>query len=93
MGITDYIDEKHNHHLDRLWQDLSIKIPFPGPGGLIYRQAHMHKVWSPIDEKFTSSQINLAKIPLGKDCKIFVNLTSPMVHMRHDGYVFAQSTL
>lgn len=59
MGITDYTDEKHNHHSDRLWQDLPIKIPFSGPGELIYRHTHMHKVWSPIDEQITSSQTNL----------------------------------
>lgn len=87
MGITNYTDEKHNHHSDRLWQDLPIKIPLSGPGGLIYRHAHMHKVWSPIDGQITSSQTNLAKNHLGNDC--FVNVTS----LRHDGNVFAQNTL
>lgn len=61
MGITDYTDEKHSHHSDRLWQDLPIKIPFSGPSGLIYRRTQMHKVWSLIDEQITPSQTNLVK--------------------------------
>lgn len=87
VGIIDYTDEKHNHHSDSLWQDLPIKIPLSGPGGLIYRHAHTHEVWSSTDEEIASLQTDLAKNPLGNDC--FVNVTS----LQHDGNVFAQTSL